>query len=95
MFTVNDKVVCIDNIFYDDNISEKFNLTIGKTYIVEKIITRKHIVMEKSGGRITYELHIVIEDDKREHRHFLMNRFIPLTEYRKMKLDKIKKGLIN
>jgi hypothetical protein len=87
MFKVGDTVVCIDNIYWEEDVSNKqlFHLTVGKSYVVDKIVVGKHIV----GNRITDETHISVKDDRGEFRHFLMSRFVLLLEYRKMKLEKI------
>lgn len=82
MYKVGDKIVCIDDsplIGAGDGLPIPRGLTKYKTYTITRI---KHNV-----------LFYYILDDGREGFDNI-GRFIPLIEFRKMKLDKIKKGLI-
>ena len=81
MFKVGDKIVCIDDspLIGVGNEPIPRGLTKYKTYTIIRI---KHNV-----------LFYFILDDGREGFDNI-ERFIPLTEFRKLKIDKIKKGLI-
>lgn len=68
------RVVCIKNID-KNNMSLSFHLTIGKTYIVEKI--------HSSGNR--YKL----KNDENMYYHYNKELFISLQEYRKLKLKRL------
>lgn len=68
------RVVCIKNIDRN-NVMSGLYLTIGKTYIVEKI--------HSSGNR--YKL----KNDKNMYYHYYKELFISLEEYRKLKLERL------
>ena len=78
MYQVGDKIVCIERaLIGTDGLPFPHGLTKYKTYTISKI---KHDVLY-------YHL-----DDGREGFDNI-KRFIPLVEFRKMKIDKIKKRL--
>jgi hypothetical protein len=74
MFQIGDSIVCVENTFETD--SNLFNsLTLGKKYIVTAIYNNNDF------------LNVV--SDKRVEQRYWVKRFVPLTEVRKYKLNKI------
>ncbi len=81
MFKSGDKVVCINNVSTYGNTTEPLDMY--HTYIVEKVIPiRNHM------GKF-----ISIVPKGYLGMGFNEKRFVHLTDFRKMKIDKIKKRL--
>jgi len=77
MFKVGEKIVCINNTVNDNDWQS--NLTIGKQYVVMSvdmsiIPSKKEVVVKNNEGIIS---------------SYYNSRFISVTEYRKLKLEKI------
>jgi len=77
MFKVGEKIVCINNTVNDNDWQS--NLTIGKQYVVMPvdmsiIPSKKEVVVKNNEGIIS---------------SYYNSRFISVTEYRKLKLEKI------
>lgn len=82
MFNVGDIIVCIDD---SDNISN-FGLTYGKRYTSIKYLGKKDNDWDKKY------VHII--NDRNESQNYYIQRFVSLSEYRKMKLNKICQKII-
>lgn len=81
MYQVGDKIVCINNeILSIPSYGKTFKLTLYKIY---EVSFYTNYVNEKG------ELKELVELVGIENNFYYTNRFIPLTEYRKMKIENI------
>jgi len=83
MFKVGDKIVCVDDLKTNLYDSHDYGLTIGKIY---EIINFK-------GKRPKYYTWAHIINDRYESQDYQTNKFVSILEFRKMKIEKIKKNV--
>ncbi len=83
MFKVGDKVVCIDDSVVKGTLIP-IHLTLYKTYTVLKY---NDFYLHRDDC-----IHII--DDNHQNKIYFSNKFISLTEYRRLKLEKICSRLV-
>lgn len=78
MFKVGDKIICIDNL---QNGRSFLGLTYGKQYENIKFMGKKDYNWKQKW------VHII--NDRNESQNYLACRFVSISEFRKIKINKI------